>query len=483
MATAEYGSLPFDAAIAYFRKKIDLTSERWTDIWRQQNDVAFTVAGAMKTDLLADMRAAVDAAIANGKSLTWFKSQFKDIVKRYGWEHTGDAAWRANVIYGTNMRQAYNAGRYQQLQQFEFWRYKHGDSLYPRLDHLKHDNLVLPKSSPFWQVWFPQNGWGCKCKVFGETAASVKRKGLTVSAEPEMKYRDWVDKKTGEVQQVPVGIDPGFDYAPGTSSPVDRVKAQVAAKAKLAERLPDRMVPSAFSTVKGVTADGIDALLTKLEPPQLEALNGFMKTKATKTIVVKQTEMSRGKKSAALAKPIAEYLGVDEYYAQLKFTSRSPARVGGFTAMSWEHIVVKAKANDKLSTVDMAKVKQVASEVIQDAAANKGPHIFGLADNPYKRHWTVGSLIEQRLGDNARFISVWLHELGHQVHYYAGAPDYPANASWVTYYAATNKYESFAEAFTAWMLAPEALKQWQPELYSYLEKQIEKATKARSKTR
>ncbi|MDX1536390.1 phage minor head protein [Arsukibacterium sp.] len=483
MATAEYGSLPFDAAIAYFRKKVNLPSERWTDIWRQQHDVAFTVAGAMKTDLLADMRGAVDAAIANGKSLTWFKSQFKDMVKRHGWDHTGEAAWRANVIYGTNMRQSYNAGRYQQLQQFEFWRYKHGDSQYPRLNHLSKDGLVLPKASPFWQVWFPQNGWGCKCKVFGETAASVKRKGLTVSAEPDIEYRDWVDKKTGEVQQVPVGIDPGFDYAPGSTSQVTKVKAQVAAKPKLAERLPERIVPSAFSTIKGVTAEGIDGLLVKLDAPQLTALNDFMKAKATKTIFVKQTEMSRGKKSAALAAPIAEYLGVDEFYAQMKFTSRSPARVGGFTAMSWEHIVVKAKANDSLSKVDMLKVREVASEVIQDAAGNKGPHIFGTTDNPLKRHWTVSELVEKRLGESARLISTWLHELGHQVHYYAGAPDYPAGASWVTYYAATNKYESFAEAFTAWMLAPKALKQWQPELYEHLEQQIQKATKARSKTR
>lgn len=61
---AHYGSLPFEEAIAFFRSKINLPSERWADVWREQHNVAFMVAGAIKTDLLADLRQAVDAAIA-----------------------------------------------------------------------------------------------------------------------------------------------------------------------------------------------------------------------------------------------------------------------------------------------------------------------------------------------------------------------------------------------------------------------------------
>ena len=129
MSTAQYGSLKFNEAISFFKNKVDLPSERWADVWRDQHNLAFTVAGATKTDLLADMRKIVDASIAEGKSLKWFQSEFKHLVKKYGWDHTGTAPWRANIIYSTNMRQSYNAGRYAQLQNFEFWRYKHGDSL------------------------------------------------------------------------------------------------------------------------------------------------------------------------------------------------------------------------------------------------------------------------------------------------------------------------------------------------------------------
>jgi hypothetical protein len=30
-----------------------------------------------------------------------------------------------------------------------------------------------------------------------------------------LQIRDWVNKRTGEVMKVPVGVDPGFAYNPG----------------------------------------------------------------------------------------------------------------------------------------------------------------------------------------------------------------------------------------------------------------------------
>jgi hypothetical protein len=32
---------------------------------------------------------------------------------------------------------------------------------------------------------------------------------------PPVQRREWVNKRTGEAMQIPVGIDPGFDYNPG----------------------------------------------------------------------------------------------------------------------------------------------------------------------------------------------------------------------------------------------------------------------------
>ena len=227
---AEYGPQKFSEAIDFFRSKVDVPSERWADVWRAQHNNAFMIAGAVKTDLLADMRSIVDRAIAEGKSLSWFQKEFKHLVKKHGWDHTGTAAWRANIIYDTNMRQSYNAGRYQQLQTFPYWRYKHGDSRYPRPHHQSKNGLILPKDDPFWKEWFPQNGWGCRCKVFGENDATLRVKNLPVSNAPAIDTKEWIDKATGEVHHVPEGIDPGFNYAPGAGSQTRALLRQVSPK-------------------------------------------------------------------------------------------------------------------------------------------------------------------------------------------------------------------------------------------------------------
>ncbi|QUN06439.1 head morphogenesis protein [Shewanella yunxiaonensis] len=215
MPETQYGSVQFQLAIDFFRGKLNLPTAAWDDIWGGMHSRAFVVAGAQKADLLTDLRQSVDAAIADGMSLGEFKKQFKDIVAKHGWDHKGNADWRSQIIYDTNMRQSYNTGRWQQLQQFEYWQYKHGHPSVPRQDHLSWNDLILPATSPWWKTHFPQNGWGCTCSVRGLTAEQIKRRGLVVSQEPGTETYEWSNQKTGEVLDIPKGIDPGFDYSPG----------------------------------------------------------------------------------------------------------------------------------------------------------------------------------------------------------------------------------------------------------------------------
>ena len=218
METINYGSLPFAEAIAYFRAKLNMPTERWADVWREAHNRAFMVAGAMKKDLLSDLRDAVDKAIAEGVSLNAFQKDFANIAAKHGWAYNGSEPWRAHIIYDTNMRQSYNAGREQQMQAISNRRpyglYRHGDSLNPREQHLKWNDLVLPLDDPFWDTHSPSNGYGCKCKKFSLSEADLKRRGLTVSRSPAIEYREYTDKVTGEVHEIPKGIDPGFDYKP-----------------------------------------------------------------------------------------------------------------------------------------------------------------------------------------------------------------------------------------------------------------------------
>jgi len=218
---ARSGSQYFQQAIDYFRDKVNVKGDAWDSLWQGQHATAFTVAGAMKDDLLCDLRQSVDKAISQGMSLAEFREEFEDIVAKRGWTgfrgegSEAGMAWRAKVIYDTNVRQAYNAGRWQQLQQFPVWVYHHGDSRNPRPAHLSWNGLTLSKDDPWWRTHFPQNGWGCKCRVEGYSKIRARLKGIEIGEAPDDGTYEYVNKKTGEVMQVPKGIDPGFDYSVG----------------------------------------------------------------------------------------------------------------------------------------------------------------------------------------------------------------------------------------------------------------------------
>lgn len=223
---AEYGSLPFDEQITYFREKVSVPTAAWTDIYAAEQDQAFMVAGA-RGQVLEDLRGAVDRAIENGTTLADFRAEFRDIVARNGWAYNGGLNWRTNIIYSTNMRQSYNAGRELQMadpalrKARPYGLYRHGGSAEPRINHLSWNGTVLPLDDPWWQTHSPQNGWGCSCKKFMVSAADVKRLGLKVADQaPPI---DWQEKTVGtrgpspRTVRVPAGIDPGFEYAPGRS--------------------------------------------------------------------------------------------------------------------------------------------------------------------------------------------------------------------------------------------------------------------------
>jgi uncharacterized protein with gpF-like domain len=229
-STAEYGSLPFEEAIAFFRSKVKIPTERWNDLLQQDHDFGFMIAGATKAEMLTDFQTAIEKAITEGSTLEAFRKDFDRIVSEYGWSYKGARGWRSEVIYSTNIRTAYQAGRFQQMTDPDVlayrpnWLYQHGDSIRPRPLHQSWSGTVLPADSPWWQTHFTPNGWGCKCRVVALSDRDLTRKGLTVGTAPDDGSYEWLNKKTGEVQTIPNGIDPGWDYTPGRAPAQDREK-------------------------------------------------------------------------------------------------------------------------------------------------------------------------------------------------------------------------------------------------------------------
>lgn len=227
VAPVQYGSLPFAEAIQFFQDKVPVPTERWTDLWKDAHDTGFMVAGAAKADLLADLKKAVDKAITKGTTLQEFRKDFDRIVAKHGW--TGWAgegseagvAWRTKVIYETNLRTAYQAGRWAQVQAIKhrnpYLIYRHSDlSVHPRPLHKSWDGLVVEADSAWVRAHWPPNGWGCKCRMFSIGPRDLAKLGKAgPDTPPDDGAYTWLDKATGETHTIPKGIDPGWDYAPG----------------------------------------------------------------------------------------------------------------------------------------------------------------------------------------------------------------------------------------------------------------------------
>lgn len=223
--TVEYGNLPFAEAERFFRAKINIPTRRWDDLKRGEHARGFMVAGAQRDDLLCDFHAAIDKGIAQGTTLEEFRADFDTIVAKHGWSYNGSRGWRTRVIYDTNLRTSYMAGRYQQMSDPDvlayrpYWRYRHGDSRRPRVQHLAWNGMVLAADDPWWSTHYPPNGWGCKCSVEPLSRRDLGRMG---KAGPDQAPPIVIDPKTG----APVGIDKGWDYNVGEAAFGRRLSAR-----------------------------------------------------------------------------------------------------------------------------------------------------------------------------------------------------------------------------------------------------------------
>src|SRR5262245_50728019 len=77
--------LPPERAVQYFRSKGYQVTADWTDLWQDAHARAFTVAGAMKLDVLEDIRGEVQSAIAGDITARDFVKNLEPRLRARGW--------------------------------------------------------------------------------------------------------------------------------------------------------------------------------------------------------------------------------------------------------------------------------------------------------------------------------------------------------------------------------------------------------------
>lgn len=450
--TADAFDVPPTQAINYFKAKGLRPTFSYADMLGESHDHAFTVAKMMDVDLLGQVRASLDSALANGTGFKRWADDLLPTLQAAGWwgrkevvdPLTGKtivaqlgSPWRLETIFRTNMQSAYAAGAWKEIEEqaelAPFLMYDAVDDFRTREQHRLWDRKVVPANSAWWKTHYPPNGWNCRCGVIQLDAAEVKRLGLTVEQMPASDgVYNWKNPRTGETMQFPNGIDPGFNKNSGVSYLADlkklladKVATQAASLRAAAKEAQQKM--AALDAMQTATAEEL-LKAEQLAAANLTALRARVAAQAKELEAQAQLDaIAKGKdaiggvgaqyKVKALAqlqktdtwpelKPSEKLALVDSNAAELKFQNEqasklaaykkavlagktpAPNQIKAFEALSPED---QAKFVAKLEAEKAAIAAQKAAEA---EAAAKAAAVAAKAEAPPTSK--VSSLLDDR---------------------------------------------------------------------------------------
>ncbi|MDG2949314.1 phage head morphogenesis protein [Exercitatus varius] len=335
----------FEEQAKYFEKKLNLKTNSYLDVFGEEHDYFFMVAGANRNEVLTALREAVEAAVLKGETLEGFRRRFDDIIANTGWEYNGGRNWRTRIIYDTNVYGAYNRGRLQQhldmAEDMPYWEYQHNDNAHPREQHMAWDGLVLRYDDPWWRYHYPIKAYGCHCTVVAHDEADLRRYGKKVGTAPEIEFEQkTVGIRSGNPRTVTVakGTDVGFTpwnfdrVKQRRNASIDAVLMQklITTAPKFASLLVENILerPLAVTMLNAAMKDMVDTVAAEkvargqlkyvgvLAPEIIEKLTALDKAPQTAVIAVRDKDVLHGlreiKQNANIALPLVFWENLPE---------------------------------------------------------------------------------------------------------------------------------------------------------------------------
>ncbi|QII11233.1 putative Mu-like prophage FluMu F protein [Candidatus Kuenenia stuttgartiensis] len=221
-----------EKAIEYFASKGYAFTWDWHEMLNESHAKAFTVAKAMRLDVLQDIRDTVQKALDEGITLRQFWEELTPKLKAKGWwgkvmgedgsEIQLGSPRRLRTIYQTNLQTAYMAGTYKALMENvddrPYWQYIAVMDAATRPSHARLHGKVFRYDDPFWDMFTPPIDWGCRCNIRAYDHEDLMEKNLPVEkSEGNITTEErLVSKKTGVTTTTSVYKDPITGEKAGT---------------------------------------------------------------------------------------------------------------------------------------------------------------------------------------------------------------------------------------------------------------------------
>lgn len=180
--------VPFDEAIDAFKSMVPMTPYEFSQLQAECKARAFTVSRVNKLDIINDIYDEVLKAAEEGTPIREFQKSVDEIYTKKGWQDAESRSpYRIQNIYRTNLQKIFNAGRYKQqtdpelIKNRPYWQYDAVNDSRTRPSHRALDGVVKRYDDPFWDTYYPPNGFQCRCGVRSRSSRDLDRLNLKVT--------------------------------------------------------------------------------------------------------------------------------------------------------------------------------------------------------------------------------------------------------------------------------------------------------------
>ncbi len=267
-----------EAAVKYFEGLGYHIPPDWDVKWNEAQAKARAVAGIHRQDIVGEFHAAMYEAAKSGKSFEAWRDEVQGRLKAHDWHLLKDGdivdgdsgevlgrgitKHRMETIFRTQMQSAYMAGHWQAFEEGRddapWLQYSAILDSRTRQSHAAAHGAVYHIDDPFWDYFYPPNGFNCRCTVRALSDGDLKRRNL-LPQKAQLEDTEVVVNRKGDTRpakavKLPDGrrfyTDAGFQHNVGKSHLANLGQLQMQRAIELPPKLASVAIQEALKEPK-----------------------------------------------------------------------------------------------------------------------------------------------------------------------------------------------------------------------------------------
>lgn len=175
----------FTEAVNFLKKKKPLKISAYKQLSDDAKARSFSITGYTEVTVIQELLDELERALEDGKTKEQFREDMNTFLESKG--YIGISAYHSENIFRTNMATAMNAGHYKAMTEpttmklRPYWQYMTAGDGRVRHEHAAMHGLVFEATDPIWNLWYPPNGYKCRCYVVSRSKRQMEKMGLKVA--------------------------------------------------------------------------------------------------------------------------------------------------------------------------------------------------------------------------------------------------------------------------------------------------------------